>query len=103
MNILYWLNNKNILIKVEGHYKLFDNKFIEKYKKENYYDMLAKQGYLRLVETGDELIICYNNYNNITDSKINFLKNFCIEKGIKLLVEIAPVLQKPGYTLREIT
>lgn len=101
MKTLYWLNNNNILIRVEGHYELFEKRFIKKYSKENYYDMLSKQGYLRLVEIDKEMILCFNTYNRLTDKKINFLKNYCIENGLKMFLEIDPKLQKSGYTLRE--
>lgn len=103
MKKLYWLNNNYILIRVEGHYELFEERFIRKYSKENYYDMLSKQGYLRLVEVDKEMIICFNIYNKLTEKKLSFLKNYCIENNLKLLIEVNPVLQKPGYMLREIS
>ena len=103
MSKLYWLAKNNTLIRVEGHYELFEGRFIKKYSKENYYDMLAKQGYLRLVETQEGMIICFNENNSIADKQLEYLKNHCIESRIKLFYEINPLIQKSEINLREIS
>lgn len=102
INKLYWLNNKNDLIQVEGHYELFQNRLLKRYGQQEYYDMLVKQGFLRLVHSKDGIIVCFNQFNNVTDSKRSFLKNYCIENKVKLFEEINPAIQRVGFQLREI-
>lgn len=92
----YWVSSSGRFIPVEDHFKIIEEKLNNKYTPEKYFEMLSRQGYLRLVETEDSVIIGYHKDRRLTDKLINILKDFALERRKNLLLEKPDHNQKPG-------
>jgi hypothetical protein len=98
----YWITAAGKIIEVIDHLKIIEDDLKTKYTPEKYYTMLAKQGYLRIVETDSSIIIGYHENRRITDKLMQLLKDFTIEKKKELLVEKPDNIQKLGFEARVI-
>jgi hypothetical protein len=93
----YWVTAAGKIIEVIDHLKIIEDGLTSKYTPEKYYTMLAKQGYLRIVETDTSVIIGYHEDRRVTDKLMQLLKDFSIEKKKELLIEQCNKKQKVGF------
>lgn len=92
----YWVLSSGKLVEVLDHFALIEGRLKTKYTPESYYEMLSKQGYLRVVETDKEIIIGYHPFRRVKPEQLKSLTNFAIEKKKSLVMERDPQFQKPG-------
>jgi hypothetical protein len=98
----YWVTATGKIIEVVDHLKIIEDNLQLKYTPEEYYTMLAKQGYLRIVETDTSIIIGYHENRRVTDKLMQLLKDFSIEKKKELLIERSNKEQKVGFETKVI-
>jgi hypothetical protein len=92
----YWMTSSGRFIEVADHFKIIEDSLKGKYTQEEYYDILSRQGHLRIVETRLTIIIGYNEFRRLTDKQISLLKDFAIEKKKELLIERRDIRQRYG-------
>lgn len=98
----YWLTAAGKIIEVIDHLKIIEDNLKTKYTPETYYTMLAKQGYLRIVENDTSIIIGYHENRRMTDKLMQLLKDFSIEQKKELLIEQSNTMQTPGFEVRSV-
>jgi len=95
----YWMTTLGRLTEVKSHFKIVEQSLIDKYTQEEYYNILSKQGYIKILETKLTIVIGYNEFRKLTDKQLSLLKDFAIEKKKELLIERKDIRQRNGLEI----